>query len=194
MPAQAIATKEADDAGKDRSDDHDEPLPPQVLDLQPLIDRVGLDEAEAPGREGRPQGRRRDEHSVLVEGLGRDEQAAPRGSPVRVGHEPGHNVGQEHGGQRHQDVFDPMEAAAQDEDRDHARRDGHGDGAGDPEQFQPGGYTRILGAGRSDVRDQQRSEGGGRRTDAEPLPYQADGRWVRHPANRAIRRGGVSDP
>jgi hypothetical protein len=66
-----------------------------------------------------------------------------------------------------------MEAAAQDEDRDHARRDGHGDGAGDPEQFQPGGYTRILGAGRSDVRDQQRPEGGGR-TDAEPLPYQAD--------------------
>jgi hypothetical protein len=79
--------EQADDPGQHGADDDVDALVAQILDGQPLVDRVGLDEGKAPRGERRPEGRHRDEHRVAGQRHAGHDQAARRRAPVRVGEE-----------------------------------------------------------------------------------------------------------
>ena len=107
--------EEADHAGQHGADDDVDPLVAEVLDLQLLVDRVGLDEGQAPGRQRGADRGHRDEQRLAVERQARHDQALGGGAPVGVGEEPGDDVGDEDRAQREQDVLDVAEVLAQDE-------------------------------------------------------------------------------
>ena len=98
--------EEADHAGQHGADDHVDPLVAEVLDLQLLVDRVGLDEGQAPRRQRRADRRHGDEHRLAVERQARHDQALGGGAPVGVGEHARDHVGDEDRAEREQDVLD----------------------------------------------------------------------------------------
>src|SRR5207245_6632882 len=76
--------EEADDAGRNGSDDDVDALELPVAGLQLLVDRIGLDEREPPGRERGSEGRRCDEQRMALEREIRDREPSRGLSPMRV--------------------------------------------------------------------------------------------------------------
>ncbi len=113
--------EEADDPGEDGAGNDIDPLEAQVLDAEPLVDGVGLDEGEPPRRQRRPDRRDRDQYRVAGERDGGDHGALGGGAPVGVSEEAGDDVGDEDRAQRQQDVLDVAEVPPQDEGRDPGR-------------------------------------------------------------------------
>jgi hypothetical protein len=86
----------ADEAGEDRSRHHIDPLVAEVARGEPLVDGVGLQEAQAPRSQGRADRRGDDEHGAAIERHGRFHHALRRCGPVWVGQHTGRDVGGEH--------------------------------------------------------------------------------------------------
>ncbi len=138
--------------------DHDvDPLEAQVLDAQPLVDRVGLDEGESPGGERRADRRHRDEDRIVVQRNARHHEPLGRRAPVRVGEESGDHVGDEDGAEGEQEVLDMAKVLPQDESGDPDRGEGNAQVATHAaEQLHPRGHAGELGAERAGVRNHQR--------------------------------------
>ena len=89
-----------------------------------------------------------------------------------------YHVGREDTAHEQEDVLDPVEAAAQDEERNGDRRDRHARIPADSDQIEARGHTRELGRCRSDVCEQESGYHAVRRAPAvlqaherhEPLP------------------------
>jgi hypothetical protein len=146
--------EEPDHTGEDRADDHVNVLVAEVLDVEVLVGCVGLDEDEAPRRQRCSDRRNGDEDGIARERDIRHDQALGRLAPVGVGEEARGDIGDEHGAQREQHVFDPVEGAAKDQQGDADRGERHADVAADPaEQVEPSGDAGELGAHRADVGD-----------------------------------------
>ena len=148
--------EEPDHAGQQGPDDHIDPLVAEVLDVQLLVDRVGLDEGEAPGGEGGADRGHRDEQRLPGQRQVGHDQPLRGGAPVGMGEEPGDDVGDEDRAQREQEVLDAAEALAQDESRDADRRERHAEVATHAaEQVHAGGDPGELGAEGAGVGDHE---------------------------------------
>ena len=166
--------EEADHPREHRPDDHVEVLVAKITRGEAFVDGVGLDEAQAPGRQGGADRCRRDEDGIASRGEPGDDQAGCGSAPVGVGQHRGGDVGQEHGADRHQHVLDPVEVRAH-----HERCDGHGGErhahvTAHPEQLEPGGDPGVLGAGGADVGDEQKAGHERGAADSGALPDQSD--------------------
>lgn len=155
--------------------DHIDTLVAEVLDLQFLVDRVGLDEGQPPRRQRRTDGRDGDQDRLAVERHARHDKSLGGGSPVGVGEHPGDHVGDEDRAEREQDVLDVAEGPAQDQQRDADRRERHADVAADAaEQLAAGRDTGELGAEGASVGDHQGAEDERRRARAIALANQGE--------------------
>jgi hypothetical protein len=152
--------EEADHPGRDSAADDVDPLELPVARLELLVDRVGLDEGETPRREGGPQGGRRNEDGVALEGKIGNGKPSCRLAPVGVGEEPGGDVGEEDGGDDEQHDLHPVEASEEHERRHGDGRHGNAHVAGDAADLQPGGDAGHLGRRRAQVGDDQETGGG----------------------------------
>ena len=98
-----------------------------------------------------PDGGRDDQRLLVTERHAWSDQSVDRGRPVRMGEDPGPDVRDEHGRERHQHVLDAVEAPAEDEPRDRHGRHGNSQVAADAQQVSPGGDAGELGGGRAQV-------------------------------------------
>jgi hypothetical protein len=126
--------EEADHPGQHRADDDVDALVSQVFHVQPLIDRVGLDEGKPPGRQGCADRRHRDQQGVAGQrDPGHDQPLGGR-APVGLGEQAGDDVGDEDRAERQQEVLDVAEVLPQHQGRDADRRQRHAEVATHPTQ------------------------------------------------------------
>ena len=108
--------EQPDHAGHHCPRDYVDALIAQILDVKPLIDGVGLDERQAPWRQGRPHRRHSDQDRVALQRHLGNDQSLCRCAPVGVRQESGQDVGDEHGAEGQQDVLDATKGPSQHKD------------------------------------------------------------------------------
>ena len=95
-------------------------------------------------------------------------------APIRLSHEPRHDVGQKHRRQQQEEPLDSVEAAAQHQQRHDDCGRWNADIPGDTENFETGCNTGEFSAGSSDVGDDQCSQNRAADGDSVALAHQAD--------------------